>query len=160
MRQFAGLSFEQAVREYSQTVFSVCVMRLQNTADAEDCYQNVFAKLYYKSPEFSDSEHLKAWLIRVAVNECKNYIRKNRRALPIDSIREQAVEFDTSGIDMSWALMKTPPKYREVLYLYYGYNYKVSEIAAILKLNENTVKTRLNRGRKLLKEIYGGDNNG
>lgn len=160
MRQFAGLSYEQAVREYSQTVFSVCVMRLQNTADAEDCYQNVFAKLYYKSPEFSDSEHLKAWLIRVAVNECKNYIRKTRRALPIDSIREQAVEFDTSGIDMSWALMKTPPKYREVLYLYYGYNYKVSEIAAILKLNENTVKTRLNRGRKLLKEIYGGDNNG
>ncbi|MED9970703.1 MAG: sigma-70 family RNA polymerase sigma factor [Ruminococcus sp.] len=160
MRQFAGLSYEQAVREYSQTVFSVCVMRLQNTADAEDCYQNVFAKLYYKSPEFSDSEHLKAWLIRVAVNECKNYIRKNRRALPIDCIREQAVEFDTSGIDMSWALMKTPPKYREVLYLYYGYNYKVSEIAAILKLNENTVKTRLNRGRKLLKEIYGGDNNG
>lgn len=160
MRQFAGLTYEQAVREYSQTVFSVCVMRLQNTADAEDCYQNVFSKLYFKSPDFSDREHLKAWLIRVSVNECKNYIRKNRRAVPLDSVNEQAVEFDTSDVDMSWALMKTPVKYREVLYLYYCYNYKVSEIAKILKLNESTVKTRLNRGRKLLKDIYGGENNG
>lgn len=157
MRQFAGLSYEQAVRGYSQTVYSVCVMRLQNKADAEDCYQNVFAKLYFKSPDFKDAEHLKAWLIRVAINECKNYIRDNRKTLSLEEISEQSEEFDELKTDMSWALMKTPEKYREVLYLFYCQKYKVKEIANILKLNENTVKTRLSRGRTVLKSIYGGD---
>ena len=58
---------------------------------------------------------------------------------------------------MSWALLKTPQKYRDVLYLYYIEQYRVKEIAEILKLNENTVKTRLKRGREALKNIYGGD---
>lgn len=67
---FAGLTFEQTVRKYSQTVAGVCVMHLQNYADAEDCYQNVFLALLSKAPEFSDENHLKAWLIRVSINEC------------------------------------------------------------------------------------------
>ena len=58
---------------------------------------------------------------------------------------------------MSWALMKTPQKYRDVLYLYYCEQYKIKEIAEILKTNESTVKTRLKRGRDILKSIYGGD---
>ena len=58
---------------------------------------------------------------------------------------------------MSWALLKTPLKYREVLHLYYVLDYPVSEISKILRLNENTVKTRLRRGREKLKEIYGGE---
>ena len=58
---------------------------------------------------------------------------------------------------MSWALCKTPAKYRDVLYLYYCEQYKVKEIAVILQKNENTVKSLLERGRELLKSIYGGD---
>ena len=82
---FAGLTYEQAVRKYTQTVGSVCVMRLQNWADAEDCFQNVFLKLYDKAPTFRDEEHLKAWLIRVAINNCNNLFRskKHLSASPI-----------------------------------------------------------------------------
>ena len=58
---------------------------------------------------------------------------------------------------MSWAQLKTPLKYRAVLNLYYVLDYPVSEISKILRLNENTVKTRLRRGREKLKEIYGGE---
>lgn len=47
---FAGLMFEQAVRKYARTVTGVCVMRLMNYADTEDCFQNVFVKLYTDSP--------------------------------------------------------------------------------------------------------------
>lgn len=156
-RLFAGLTYEQVVHQYTQTVASVCIMRLQNWADAEDCYQNVFAKLYFNSPEFNDEEHLKAWLIRVAVNECKNHIRKNSRIISLESIEEKQISFNESDRDMSWALMKTPKKYRDVLYLHYCEQYKVSEIAEILQIKENTVKTLLKRGREKLKTIYGGD---
>lgn len=155
---FAKLSYEQAVRKYSDTVTGVCVMRLQNLADAEDCYQNVFVKLYYKSPEFESEEHLKAWLIRVAIHECTSYMRKMRRVIPLDILHNEKFSFDTDHSDMSWALMKTPPKYRDVLYLHYCEQYKVKEIAQILKMKENTVKSLLKRGREIFKSVYGGDN--
>ena len=71
---FSGLTFEQVVDKYAQTVFRVCVMRLDNYADAEDCFQNVFVKLFKNSPRFNEEEHIKAWLIRVAVHECGSYI--------------------------------------------------------------------------------------
>lgn len=159
-RLYAGLTYEQVVREYTPTVASVCVMRLQNWADAEDVFQNVFSKLWQKSPSFREPEHIKAWLIRVAINECNNYIRQNRRNVSLESIAEQSVLFDEDKTDMSWALMRTPEKYRDILYLFYIQQYSVAEIAQILKTNENTVKTRLRRGREKLKQIYGGDDRG
>lgn len=154
---FAGSTFEQVVRKYSDTVTSVCVMRLQNMADAEDCYQNVFYKLYYKSPEFESDDHLKAWLIRVAIHECISFIRKSRRQIPIETFFEEPSSDDSDSRDISWALMKTPPKYREVLYLHYCEQYKVREISEILGTKENTVKSLLKRGREILKSVYGGD---
>ena len=156
-KRFARLTYEQAVRKYADTVTRVCMMRLRNFADAEDCFQNVFFKLCFKSPDFENEEHLKAWLIRVAIHECVSYLRKNRGVLPLDAAKEQAVMFDWDTSDMSWALMQTPPKYREVLYLYYCERYKVAEIAQILGKNENTVKSLLKRGRERLNSIYGGD---
>ena len=154
---FAGLTYEQAVRKYTQTVGSVCVMRLQNWADAEDCFQNVFLKLYDKAPTFRDEEHLKAWLIRVAINECRNYIRQNRRTVPLEEAERQTVTFSETSGDLSWALMKTPKKYRDALYLYYCENYKVAEIAQILGIRENSGKTLLYQRRKILESVDGGD---
>lgn len=155
--RYAGLSYEQAVRRYADTVTRVCIMRLRNYADAEDCFQNTFMKLCFKAPHFESEEHLKAWLIRVAIHECASCHRKTRGILPLDTAREQEVQFDNEAVDVSWALMKTPPKYREVLYLYYCEQYKVAEIGQILGKNVNTVKSLLKRGRALLKSVYGGD---
>ena len=156
-KHYAGLTFEQAVRQYADTVTGVCVMRLQNYADAEDCFQNTFSKLYFKSPDFDSEEHLKAWLIRVAIHECADYMRKNRRVTPAAQLSEPSQDFDFDRSDMSWALFQTPSQYRDVLYLYYCEQYKVKEIAIILHKKENTVKSLLKRGRALLKSIYGGD---
>ncbi len=154
---FAGLSFEQVVRKYKTTVGKVCLIRLKNWADAEDCFQNVFSTLYIKSPQFKDEEHLKAWLIRVAINECKNYIRDNKPLLPLKDIKENAVDFPHDRYDISWALLKLEPKYRNALYLHYCERYKINEIAEILGKNSNTVKSLLRRGKEKLKKLYGGD---
>lgn len=155
---FANLTYEEAVRKYSDTVTGICVMRLQNMADAEDCYQNVFVKLYYKSPEFENDDHFKAWLIRVAIHECTSYMRKMRRQIPTETLHNEKTDIDYDSRDISWALMKTPPKYRDVLYLHYCEQYKVKEIAEILKTKENTVKSLLKRGREILRSVYGGEN--
>ena len=154
---YAGLSFEQTVHKYSQTVVSVCIMRLKNYSDAEDCFQNVFFKLFSNPPDFKDEKHLKAWLIRVAINECKNLLRNNKRLISLDEARNVSVNFEEDKHDISWALMRLPQKYSDVLYLYYGEQYNVNEIAGILEIGESAVKARLKRGREKLKKIYGGD---
>ena len=154
---FGDMDFEAVVRKYADSVLSACIMRLKNEADADDCFQNTFLKLYTNPPEFREEEHIKAWLLRVAINECKNFIRDNRKTVPLDSVPPVAQPNSDDFRDISWALMRLEPEYREVLYLYYVEQYKVKEIAGILDKNPNTVKTMLSRGRKKLKKIYGGD---
>ncbi len=157
MYLYAGLEFEQVVRQYADTVYAVCVMRLNNTADAEDCFQDVFLKLYTDPPELRGTEHLKAWLIRVAINRCKNCIRDQRRTIPVEAVPETPSIRSDDARDISWALMRLEPKYRDVLYLYYVERYKVAEIGEILTMSPSAVKNILFRGRKKLKKIYGGD---
>lgn len=154
---FGDMDFEAVVRKYADSVLSACIMRLKNEADADDCFQNTFLKLYTNPPEFREEEHIKAWLLRVAINECKNFIRDNRKTVPLDSVPPVVRPNSDDFRDISWALMRLEPEYREVLYLYYVEQYKVKEIAGILDKNPNTVKTMLSRGRKKLKKIYGGD---
>lgn len=154
---FGDMDFEAVVRKYADSVLSACIMRLKNEADADDCFQNTFLKLYTDPPEFREEEHIKAWLLRVAINECKNFIRDNRKTVSLDSIPPVAQPNSDDIRDISWALMRVEPEYREALYLYYVEQYKVKEIAEILGKNPNTVKTLLSRGRKKLKKIYGGD---
>ncbi len=159
MRQrYAGLSYDEVVKKYAQTVASACLMRLNNWADAEDCFQNTFLKLYTLSPEFADESHLKAWLIRVAVNESKNLLRTRSRTVPLDAAASVPVFMDESDSETPVALlMRLKPKYREVMYLCYCEGYKIDEIAEILGKNPNTIKTLLRRGREQFQKLYGGD---
>ncbi len=154
---YFGLTFEETVQKYAPVVHSACVMRLGNAYDADDCFQNTFLKLYSSAPEFREEEHLKAWLLRVAINECRKFIRDNRRTVPLDSVRETPLPTADDTNDISWAIMRLEPKYREVLYLYYAEGYATEEIAHILDKNHNTVRTMMRRGRERLKKIYGGD---
>lgn len=156
---YAGLTYEQVVDNYFQTVASVCVLHIQNNADAQDCFQNTFMKLFEKSPEFESKNHLKAWLIRVAVNECSNMRRKNRRTVSLSQVGENSVIIfpDDDKNDISWALTQLEDKYRDVLYLKYSEGYNSKEIGEILGKNQNTVRTLLKRGKEKLMIIYGGD---
>lgn len=156
-KMYFGMTFEEAVRKYAPVVHSACVMRLGNAFDADDCFQNTFMKLYTNPTDFREEEHLKAWLLRVAINECRHALRSRRDTVPLDTVRNTALPTSDDANDISWALMQLEPKYREVLYLYYAEGYATDEIAGILGKNSNTVRTIMRRGRQKLKKFCGGD---
>lgn len=145
--------FERAVEEYSDMVTGLCMLRLGNKHDAEDCYQNVFLKLFKNTDllEEGNPEHLKAWLITTASNECKNRFRFLSRH------KTECLDFvplyynDTSDKELIELVMSLPEKYREVIYLHYYVGYSVAELAKILNTREGTIKTRLRRAREALK---------
>lgn len=152
---YAGMSFEQVLKKFADAVTRVCIVHCGNQIDAQDCFQNIFLKLYQSDIEFESEDHIRSWLIRVAVNECTDWYRQfwKRRIILTDEIPDNNPEFVQEQEDSVIPyLMKLPFKYRRILYCHYYEEKKISEIATELKLSENTVKTQLVRGRNLLKK--------
>lgn len=138
---------------YIDTVFRIAFNYLKSAADAEDVTQNVFLKLLKEKKPFLNDEHVKSWLIRVAVNECKNLVRS--RWWRAQSYEDYAatLSFDNPvQSDLFFAVMALPPKYRLPIYLHYYEEYTTREIGEILKIPKNTVCTNLKRGRELLRK--------
>jgi len=144
----------EAVGKYGDMLYRICLLMLRNKADAEDAVQETFIRFIHKAPEFTDSEHEKAWLITVANNKCKDMLRYQKRHYTEseDLLESYAITKEESGI--LDALMELPEKYRIVLSLHYIDEYKVDEISEITGVNASAVKMRLSRGRKLLEEKY------
>lgn len=144
---------ERLVREHSPRLYRHCLVLLGNPEDARDAVQETFLRYMQKSPRFTDENHEKAWLLTVAGNLCRNQLRQRRAHphAPLDSLPETAappVE-DTPLLDR---LTTLPDNLKIVLLLHYVEGYKVREIARRLHLTQSTVKMRLQKGRKLLKD--------
>ena len=146
--------FTLLVEQYADTVTKLCFLQLQNRADAEDAWQNVFYKLY-KNPKMWSKPHeeLRKWLVTVTLNECRDAKRRlfHRNHADIDELPVACEQdFDFNLIN---EVRKLPAKYAQVIILFYFEGYSVSEISRILSEKENTVKSRLKRGRELLKGV-------
>lgn len=146
--------FNRIVEQYADIVYRVALSFTQSPHDAEDVVQTTFMKLLTGHREFRNEEHIRRWLIRVAVNECNSlwssFWRKN-----VDYVEELASEPEFSveeRQDLYQAVMKLPPKCRIVVHLFYYEEYSSKEIAKLLHMREATVRTRLVRARKLLRQ--------
>lgn len=159
---FEQSSVQRIFHKYGESLYKICLVMLKNTHDAEDAVQDILIKYMVKKPDFDTDEYEKAWLIRVAMNHCKDRLRfkRNHPYIDIETIKTtysgQSKEHKVLEI-----LINLPVKYKEVLILYYFEEYKCREISRMLKMTESAVKKRLERGRNLLrKELeengYGG----
>ena len=150
---------EQLIEEYGDMVYRLAISRVKSKEEAEDIFQEVFIKIYEKMPEFVSKEHEKYWIIRVTINLSKNILKSswNSKVMPLD--KEITFE-EKEERDVYFEVLRLPLKYRTILQLYYYENLKIEEIAEILKINSNTVKTRLRRAREKLKtNLKGGFEN-
>lgn len=145
--------FTRCAQRYIDTVYRVAFNYIKSAADADDVTQNVFLKLLQERKPFENDNHIRNWLIRVTINECKNLVRS--RWWKAESFEDYAasLSFDTPGhSDLFYAVMELPKKYRVPIYLHYYEEYSTQEIAEILKMPKATVCTQLKRGKELLKE--------
>ena len=156
---------KQAIHRYGDTVKRVCMIYLKNSADTEDIFQEVFIKYAARSPEFESTEHEKAWVIRVAINECKDFLksfykRKFFPTSPHDLVDAKEAPLPEENSELLETVLSLPRKYREVIYLFYFEEYTAVDIAEILDKKVNTIYTRLARARDLLKAELGDEENG
>lgn len=145
--------FLETYDKYKNTVYSVIFNYVRNVDDATDLQQEVFIKLLSSDVEFENDEHIKAWLIRVAANMCKNHLR-SRSHLSDGSLPEDIpCDPTTEDGELLRMVMELPEKYRIPLHLFYYEDYSIKQIAEVLEAPEATIKIRLKRGRDKLKKV-------
>ena len=149
----------RAVEKYADMVQRICFYHLKNRADTEDVFQNVFLKYMLQEEPFQSEEHEKAWLARVAINACRDYLKSffRRNVVSLETVYEMEAVVPEDHREVLEAVLSLPDKYKDVIYLHYYDGYSAAEIGKILGKRENTVYSLLSRGRKLLKEKLGGD---
>lgn len=156
--------YERIVKKYMDTVYRIAISHTRDALDADDVVQQTFVKLLTKNVNFTDEEHLKRWLIRVCINECNSlfssFWRKNVNFFDNSSEEEKMTQERAElsftlqeDSDLYEAVKMLPAKCRIVVYLFYYEGYSTKEIAEIIHVREATVRTRLVRARKLLKEV-------
>ncbi|WP_346235326.1 sigma-70 family RNA polymerase sigma factor [Lysinibacillus telephonicus] len=159
---------DDLMRTYGQEIQQLVYAYVHNETIAEDLTQEIFVKCYKSIESYKGKSSIKTWLWRIAINHSKDYLKSwyNQRVkvsedvgLIIserrDSVEQTVIQQDEDA-QLAYSVMQLPIKYREVIYLFYYEERSIKEIASILEVNGNTIKTRLRKGKSLLKEMLEG----
>lgn len=144
---------------YSRTIIRLCYTYVRNIFDAEDIAQDVMVALLKRGKGFESPEHEKAWLLRTAINKCKNHLRSGwitRTVKLNDADPSETDDLTETQSEVLEAVLSLPEKYRTVIHLFYYDGYSIKEISQIVGKKAATVGTLLARGRALLKEMMIG----
>ncbi len=150
-----------AVNTYSDTVYRVALNITHNPHDSFDISQEVFIRLVKNYEKIKDREHLKAWLIRVAVNCSRSFMRTKtlHEVISFDDIKERSYSYiPDEDLEITKLVWKLPEKYSIAIHLFYYEEMKISEIAEALGISQSAVKLRLLRGREKLKNLIEKEN--
>ena len=147
---------ERCIVLYRKMVWSAALCYVKNPADADDIAQDVFLKLYTYDGSFENEEHIKAWLLKCAVNRSKNILRSHwyRFSQPLEAaVNKEYLDDKDSGFELPELFGKISPKNRIALYLHYIEGYSVEETARLLNISKSAAGVRLMRGRKQLEKL-------
>ena len=147
--------FNKKYELYSQELMNISYGYTKSRDDSLDIIQNVFAKLVNNQKQFNNLNEEKYWLIRITINECKDFLRKKskRPIINADLVNSFSnYDSETENLHYIADVVKTlPEKYRVVIILFYWDELSIKDIAKVLKVSEDAVKKRLERARKLIK---------
>ena len=148
---------------YGQDLLQLVYTYVKDKALAQDLTQEIIVKCYEAYPTYRGKSKLKTWMWRIAINHCKDYLKSwhnQNIQVTVDTgvdvqassnVEQQVIQQDEQ-VRLANAVMQLPIMYREVIYLFYFEEYTSKEIANMLSINENTVKTRLRKAKQFLKE--------
>jgi len=158
-----GEAFEELVRRYQNRIYSLAYRMTGDKVEAYDLTQEAFLRSYAALPSFNPNLRFAPWLYRIATNLCINFLQSSRvrkggadpdlalqmpdRGKQPDSLYEEKEQRQR----IHQAILNLPAKYRAVVVLRHMQDKTYEEIAAILDLPLNTVRTHLFRARELLR---------
>lgn len=142
---------QRFVTDYADPILRLCMTYSLTREDAQDICQEIFLKLLEQEKEFTDREHEKAYIIKMAINACKNLLKSagKRRVVPMDQA-EQVPAPEGECSELIQLIRTLPEHYGAVVYLFYYEGYSLDEIAKLCSCTPAAARKRLSRSRKLL----------
>jgi RNA polymerase sigma-70 factor (ECF subfamily) len=155
-------AFEYILSFYEKAVYNYCLRILKNTHNATDVAQDTFIKVYTHRKSIDPSKNIKTWIFTIATNTAYDLLRGKKRKpeISLDENNETNSNFETyyskkeEGLvsDINQALEQINPEYKNALLLFYQQGFQYQEIADMLEMPINTVKTHISRGKEQLKD--------
>ena len=143
--------FARRVENIRPVMYRVCRAQLRHSHDREDAAQEAILRAWEKRETLREQRYYETWFIRILINACHDIQRRGQRVALTDVPLEPPPQVDHR--DLYDALMALNEKHRLCVLLHYIEGYSVKEVASMLGIGESTVKLRLMRGRKCLKEL-------
>lgn len=167
----ADNEIERLIDEYGNHVLKIAYLYLKDKNKAEDAFQEVFLKVYENFYKLKNKNSEKSWIISITINTCKDMLKSSwvKRIIFFEEKEELSIISDEkdlekdvmdkiSGKELLQKVMDLPSKYKEPILLYYYEEFSTGEISETLGIPEGTVRSRLHRGRQLLKNVMDGKN--
>ena len=164
-REEKDFLLEKIMIEYGNELVRLAFSYVKDVETAKDLVQNTFIKCYKNIDSFRFDAQIKTWLYRITINECKDYLKSwnykmvqvksfiNETAKSILPSTEKKVIDKYNNDEIKDTIYSLPKVYREVVYLYYYDSLSTEEIANVLDISVNTVKTRLRRAKQRLESM-------
>jgi len=155
--------FTELVSSHQTSLLRMCYLNLHDLGLAEDAVQETFVKAYRALPGFRGECSTKTWLMRIAINTCRDmqrgsWLKHISHTVTLDQLAEPSESFSEDAMAVNIEIARLPVKLRETVLLYYYQNMKIEEIADILGIAVSSASERLKRAkeklRHALKEVY------
>ncbi len=137
-----------------QGMYKIAKSILQNDEDAADAIQETILTCWEKLETLRVNHYFKTWMTRILINHCYGILKQNSKRVCMEELPEIPTEFDSHDFEWQEALLVLNGNYRLIVTLYYAQGFKTKEIAKMLDIPENTVRTRLARARAQLEKYY------
>ena len=142
--------FTELILENEEMMCKVAMSMLRNEKDCEDAMQTTILSAFEKLSTLKHEEYFRTWLMRILINTCNSMLRHRNRTTELTEINAVSTPSDEE-IEVRAAVESLPLKIRQVIILYYSYQFTTKEISQILKIPKGTVMSRLDKGRNLLR---------
>lgn len=159
-------TFSSLIQSIENDLYNIAKHKISNENDIEDIIQETILKIYKNYDSLKKEENFKAWSIKILLNECNNFYKRNykERLLFNKIVCKKSVNLEDNSIlefedelCFKELLKGLSQKDQDIFICYYQCNYSIKDIADILNINENTIKSTLKRSKiKLKKMIKGG----
>ena len=146
-------TFERNIREYAPNMYRLALAMLHNRQDAEDAVSEAVLIAYEKRHTLRDRNRFKPWIMQIMANEARRIYGKNKRITPMEDMEAYMPSFRDENHELWDVVMQLETVHREVIMLYFYERFSIKEIGRILRVPEGTVKSRLSRAKKALKEM-------
>lgn len=147
-------AFSKLIDTQMQSLYKTAYAIVRNNDDAADAISETVLICWEKLETLKENRFFKTWLTRILINECYKILNHNSNIVRFEEVAVEEGREDVHNFEFEEALATLEEKYRVIVVLFYSQGFTTKEIARILHIPDNTVRTRLARARNRLKKYY------